>query len=56
MTTVRSVLGKSTVSGLVVLMFSVTACGLAWTGKIDGPTFVGLLALPLAYLFRQNEK
>jgi hypothetical protein len=54
MTTLRAVLSKSSVGGAVAILFAVTACGLAWRGEINGETFVGLLAMPLAYLFRNG--
>lgn len=55
MSTLRSVLGRTTQQAAFGLMIIGTMCVLALRGDIDGPTFVGVGLIVVAYLYKQSD-
>lgn len=54
MTVVRSAFAKTTVQGIAAMSIIGTACYLAVSGAIDGPSFLGLAIVVAGFYFNKN--
>lgn len=55
MTTLRSVVGKTTVQAVLAVAITGVASYLAVVGQIDGPTYFGLAVIVTGYFFRSGQ-
>ena len=56
MSTIKQVFAKTSVAGFVSLLFALTACFLAVTDRLTVEGFLGLAALPMAWLYKQTSR
>ena len=54
MTTLRSVVGKTTVQAVLAITVILVASYLAIVRQIDGPTYFGLAVIVTGYFFRSG--
>ena len=55
MTTLRSVVGKTTVQAVLAITVIAVASYLAIVRQIDGPTYFGLAVIVTGYFFRSGQ-
>ena len=54
MTALKNIAAKGTVGALIAIALVGTLCFLAIRGDLDGPTFLTVALLPVAYHFGKN--